>query len=223
MCSNYRPAARQLLQKYQLELPDFDYGEAYPGLTAPVLTNFDRSIWLPAAFGLVPAWAKDATIARRTYNARSETVAEKPSFRHSWKQRQLCIIPAEVIYEPNYQSGKAVRWRIERADGEPFGIAGIWERRLRDDGLPRWSMSMLTINADAHPFMRRFHKPGDEKRSIVIIPDDEWRDWLSATSEAQVRSFLHPFDPDLMTATADPRPARRAKTEADGNPPSEEI
>lgn len=99
---------------------------------------------------------------RSTYNARTETVAEKPSFKHAWRDRQFCIILAEVFFEPNYESGKQVRWRIERADGSPFGIAGIWKQRLRDDELPKWSMSMLTINADEHPLMRRFHKPRDE-------------------------------------------------------------
>lgn len=44
-----------------------------------------------------------------------------------------------------------MRWRIERADKQPFGIAGIWERRLKDEGLSRWSFTMLTLNADAHP------------------------------------------------------------------------
>ena len=208
MCSNYRPASRQSLQIYDLPLPDFIYGEAYPVRMAPVLTNFDPKLWLKAAFGLVPPWAKDPKIMRSTYNARSETVAEKPSFRHAWKNRQLCIIPADAIFEPNYESGKAVRWRIERADSAPFGIAGIWERHMHDDGLPRWSMSMLTINADEHPFMRRFHKPSDEKRSIVVLADEDWNDWLSARTEAQIRSFLQPFAPEAMRGEADPRQTR---------------
>jgi putative SOS response-associated peptidase YedK len=67
-----------------------------------------------------------------------------------------------------------VRWRIERGDGKPMGIAGLWERSLKDDGLPSWSMTMLTINADNDPVFRRFHKPEDEKRSVVILPDDAW-------------------------------------------------
>ena len=59
-----------------------------------------------------------------------------------------------AFYEPNYESGKAVRWRIERADGQPFCLAGIWERRMHDEGPAHWSFSMLTINADEHPLMR---------------------------------------------------------------------
>ena len=207
MCSNYAPSARQQLMGLDIPLPDFSYGEAYPGRIAPVLTSFDPRLWIPACFGLLPAWAKDMKIARSTYNARSETVAEKPSFRHAWKQRQLCIIPADAFFEPCYETGKAVRWRIARADGRLMGIAGIWERRMKDDGLPAWSMSMLTINADGHPIMGRMHKPGDEKRSVVILPDDEWGDWLRAKSEGEVRAMLRPVGADFLLARPDQLPA----------------
>lgn len=130
MCANYRPSSREALLAFPLPPPDFAYGEAYPGSVVPVVTNFAPRMWVPACFGLIPSWAKDAKVARTTYNARSETVGEKPSFRHAWEHGQLCIIPADAIYEPCYESGKAVRWRIERADGRPMGIAGIWERRI---------------------------------------------------------------------------------------------
>lgn len=91
----------------------------------------------------------------------------------------------------------------------PFGIAGIWQRRWREDGLPRWSMMMLTLNADGHPLMWwRFYRPGDEKRAIVIVPEDAWDAWQSARSEVEIRVFLQPFDPACMRAGADPRPVR---------------
>lgn len=205
MCANYRPSSRESLLAFPLPPPDFAYGEAYPGSVVPIVTNFAPRMWVPACFGLIPSWAKDAKVARTTYNARSETVGEKPSFRHAWRHGQLCIIPADAIYEPYYESGKAVRWRIERADGRPMGIAGIWERRIKDDGLPSWSMSMLTINADGHPVMGRFHKPGDEKRSVVILPDDAWGDWLRSRSETEASGMLAMFEPELVRVAADPR------------------
>jgi len=77
-------------------------------------------------FGLVPHWAEDTKIARNTYNASSETVAEKPSFRDAWRKGQHCIIAADAIFEPDWRSGKAVATRIEHAEGEPLGIAGLW-------------------------------------------------------------------------------------------------
>lgn len=62
----------------------------------------------PAMFGMVPHWA-DRKLAHRAYNARSETVASKPSFRSAWKREQFCIIPAANFFEPNYETGNPVR------------------------------------------------------------------------------------------------------------------
>jgi putative SOS response-associated peptidase YedK len=102
------------------------------GYLAPIIRlNHDDPSQLecvPACFGMVPAWA-DMKLTKYTYNARSETVGAKPSFRHAWRKQQLAIIPADAIYEPNYETGKAVRWKIESASDEPLGIAGIWEYR----------------------------------------------------------------------------------------------
>lgn len=204
MCANYSPpAVREMERSWSIIPPVFSFGEAFPGGVAPFLSSLDPRQWLPGCFGLMPHWAKP-DLYRHTYNARSETVAEKPSFRAAWKQQQFCIIPAQSIYEPNYESGKAVRWRISRADGEPFGIAGIWERRMNDEGPARWSFSMLTINADEHPLMRRFHKPGEEKRMIVVIEPQDTAQWLGVRTEAEARAMLQPFDSDAFTSEAAP-------------------
>ena len=77
---------------------------------------------LVGRFGLIPHWSKDDKISRHTYNARAETVMEKPSFRDAWRKAQHCIIPAQAIFEPDWRSGKAIATRIEASDGEPLGI-----------------------------------------------------------------------------------------------------
>ena len=64
MCANYRPSSREVLAALPLPPPDFSYGEAYPGSIVPIVTNFAPREWVPACFGLIPAWAKDAKIAR---------------------------------------------------------------------------------------------------------------------------------------------------------------
>lgn len=68
---------------------------------------------------------------------------------------------------------------------------------------------MLTINADEHPLMHRFHKPGDEKRSVVVLDDDAWQAWLGTDRDEDARQFLQQFDPGQFRAMADPRPASR--------------
>lgn len=153
----------------------------------------------------------DYKISPQTYNTRTETVASKPSFRSAWKRKQFCIIPATNFFEPNYETGKPVRWRIERADGGPVAIAGIWEYRPADQLL---SFSMLTINADGHPLMQRFHKPDDEKRMVMILDPDQYQGWLdgSLVSEADV---YRQYPAELLVAQADPLPPRtRAKPAA---------
>lgn len=212
MCSNYRPPSPEVLRSFSRGLPTFGYdADAYPERVGPFLSNRELGTWWPGTFGLLPHWAEPA-LARRTYNARSESVATKPSFQHAWRVRQLAVVPVQAFFEPCYESGKAIRWRIERADQAPFGLAGIWETRPGPVGADWYSFSMLTINADGHPLMHRFHKAGDEKRSVVVLDDKDWDAWLTAKAEDAVRHFLRPFDADMFRAIADPRPppAKRA-------------
>ena len=159
-------------------------------------------------FGLIPHWAKDTTIARRTYNARSETVAEKPSYRDAWRLGRRCIIPADAFYEPDWRSGRAVPTRISRADGHPMGLAGIWTGWRAPNGIIVRSYSMLTINADEHPLMNQFHKPQDEKRMVVILPEDRYHDWLHVP-HAHAVGFLLQYPADWMIAST----AQRSSSE----------
>jgi putative SOS response-associated peptidase YedK len=217
MCSNYIPASKDSLKShFKVAPPDnFFKPESYPGYLAPIIRidpdDPRHTECVPACFGMVPAWA-DLKLAKHTYNARSETVASKPTFRNAYKKRQFAIIPAEAFYEPNYETGKAVRWKIGHAEEQPLGIAGIWEFRSKGpDDQPLISFSMLTINADEHPLMQRFHKSGDEKRMVVILHPDEYASWLHAPIE-QVPSFLAPFPADDLLAHPDPKPSAKRST-----------
>lgn len=205
MCSNYRPIGHKELSFFDVPPMDDDIskGDVYPGSAAPLIYRPGDSAQRAAVlgtFGLLPVWAKEPAFAKRTYNARSETVAEKPSFRNAWRKRQLCIVPATAFYEPCYETGKAVWWTIQRADGKPMALAGLWECKAWGEGTPSWSFTMLTVNADDHPVMRRFHRPGDEKRTPVVLDGDHIEDWLGAANEAQMSELLHPCDPALLTA-----------------------
>ena len=154
---------------------------------------------LAGVFGLIPAWAKDDKFARRTYNARSETAATLPSFRDAWRKGHKCIIPAEAIYEPDWRSGKARATRIVRSDGGAFGVAGLWSAWKSPAGDWIFSFTMLTINADDHLLMRNFHKPGDEKRMLVILPEASYDDWLTAPV-ARSMAFMRQYPADQLVA-----------------------
>lgn len=163
------------------------------------------------AFGLLPDFAKEIAYGRRTYNARSETVAALPSFRDAWRRRQRCIIPAESIFEPSYETGKAVRWRIFQPGDVPMGIAGLYTAwRDPEDGRQLFSFTMLTVNADGHPLMQRFHRPEDEKRMVVILDPSDYDDWLTCPP-AETARFLRPWMKPLESHAA-PLPPRAPRT-----------
>ncbi len=147
---------------------------------------------VPGQFGLLPHWTKDTRLARSTFNARSETVHEKPSFRDAWRRRQHCIIGVDALFEPDWRSGKAVPTRITRADGEPMGIAGLWASWQSPQGSTVLSFTMLTINAQAHALMRNLHRPEEEKRMVVILPQAAHDDWLDAPAH-RAMALLQPF------------------------------
>lgn len=211
MCSHYDPQTDPARLRTYFGVDDLPLGlksSLWPGYHGPFIRKhkFDdvgddavpfREL-LVGSFGLIPHWSKEVTIARHTYNARSETVHEKPSFKEAWKQSRHCIIPAEAIFEPDWRTGKAVATRITRADGKPMGIAGLWAVWKRPEG-DMHSYTMLTINADDHPFMRQYHKPTEEKRMVVVLNENNYDDWLTA-SAADSRYFLRQFPSDNLVA-----------------------
>ena len=221
MCSHYQGMKdrERFRRQFGADAPD-DLGRAdlWPGYQGSLVRRHphadvgddavpEREALL-GVFGMVPHWSKDMSIAKRTYNARSETVAEKPSFRDAWRRGQHCIIPAEAIFEPDWRSGRAVPARISRADGEPMGIAGLWSIWRAPSGEIVPSYTMLTINADDHPVMNQFHKPGDEKRMVVILPEQSYSDWLTAGPD-HARAFLLQYPADLLhTAPGGPTDRR---------------
>lgn len=213
MCSNYTPTRRDVLPvHFGVEAPASDWkDEAFPGYLAPIIRLADDGSGelesLAACFGMVPHWA-DLKLSRHTYNARSETAASKPPFRHAVAKRQRCIVPAESIFEPCYETGRAVRWRISRDDGAPLAIAGLWEWRPNGgpDDQPLFSFTMLTMNADGHPLMQRFHRPEDEKRMVVLLEEAQYRPWLEAGA-ADMAAFLQAWPASQMKAEPAPRTA----------------
>lgn len=210
MCTNYTPTRNEVWarQRFGVELPNDYPPESFPGYASPLVVQSHQTGRVAcglARFGLIPAWAKDASIARHTYNARSETADSKPSFRSAWRERRFGLVLVDNFFEPNYESGKAVRWKIALASGEPFAIASLWERWTDPvSGEVVVSFSMLTRNADEHPVMKQFHKPGDEKRTPVILASDQFGDWLRSTPDQAMQMMTWEQMPELI-AYASPR------------------
>ena len=234
MCANYTPTRRERLEAQAGTTAPFDWKpESFPGYQAPILRLEDppsademdgrcRELNL-ASFGMIPPWAKDLKIGRGTYNARTETVAKKPSFRNAWKKRQFCVVPMESFFEPLYNGeSKPVRWKIEHADGLPLAAAGLWEWRPHggQEGVGLFSFTILTINADSHPVLNAFHAPHDEKRTIVLLEPHEIGEWLN-TSHDEAHQYIKTLEPEAFKVSAAPlQPRTRKKTTSIEDKPS---
>jgi putative SOS response-associated peptidase YedK len=92
------------------------------------------------------------------------------------------------------------------ADKAPFAVAGLYRSWHDADGSESFSFTQLTINADQHPLMQRFHRPGDEKRSLVIVPRARYDDWLGCANAKQARACLQLYPPESMAAAPEPKP-----------------
>jgi putative SOS response-associated peptidase YedK len=122
-------------------------------------------------WGLIPPWSKDAAIASHTINARCETVAEKPSFRHAIKYNR-CIIPISGFYEWTHSGGKKTPHYIYLSDNSPMGLAGIWEHWKSPGGEELETFSILTTSANSHI------QPLHDRMPVILQPSD-YDLWLS--------------------------------------------
>ena len=182
--------------------------EVFPGYDAPFIraeqgsTAAAREL-VVGQWNLIPWFAKERTLKYPTSNARSEELAAKASDKHPWARGQRCIIPAQSFYEPNWESGKHIPWNFRRAEGGPWGLAGLWN--IWTDpatGEIVESFTMLTLNADHHPLMNRMHRPDpnrtpdmQDKRSVVPIDFEDVATWLHGTqAEAQTLVRLAPVE-----------------------------
>ncbi|WP_114689356.1 SOS response-associated peptidase [Polynucleobacter necessarius] len=178
-----------------------DVFPTYPGTIFLKSHHTGRTAIGLARFGLLPSWAKEETFGRKTYNARVETVAEKPSYKNAWIKRHYALALADAFYAPCYESDKAVRTAIKQANNDPMAIASIWDTWTEPDtGKLIVSFSILTMNADIHPVIKRMNKPADEKRTVIPLRPKLFKAWLNATpEEAEVLLQLNSI-PDLTIA-----------------------
>ena len=188
-----------------------------------------------ARWGLIPAWAKDRTVASRLINARSDGVADKPSFRSAFAKRR-CLIPADGFYEWKTLEGRKQPFHITLAEGGPFAFAGLWES-WNDPQTREVVETCCIITTDAAPNLAAIHH-----RMPVILPPAAYGTWLDpASGRGDLLDLLKPYDaapmafravsvrvnkvanddPDLLTESpgdepAEPQPVRR-ETPAQGS------
>jgi putative SOS response-associated peptidase YedK len=217
MCVNYLPPTReQLLDVWDLDGDeDMWPAEVWQDYLAPIILGGARGRALRVAnYGMVPKRHMPPGVRISTMNARAETVGELPTYRQAWQQGQLCLVPMQAFFEPCYESGRPERWKIGLADGRPFAVAGLWRAWREEDGSMSGAFTQLTINADDHALMKRMHKPGDEKRSLVIVPPEHYDDWLYCRNPEQARAFLAHYPAERMAAEPAPVPQQKQHEQA---------
>ena len=186
MCGRYSLAAdlEDIQQRFELFGSDLACSPRYNiAPTQPVLavTNDEGRQSAYLRWGLIPSWAKSASVGNRLINARAETVAERPSFRTALVRRR-CLVLADGFYEWQRVGSARRPMRIVMASGEPFAFAGLWGSWRDSQGKVVRSCTIITT--EANDLLRSIHDRMPvilprELESFGLDPDVEDRDALS--------------------------------------------
>jgi putative SOS response-associated peptidase YedK len=203
MCGRFtdRYSWRELKELYDLTTPYLTSNFPPRYNIAPTQASFvvrlDKSGRRELAemkWGLVPSWSKDGKMAGATFNAKSETVAEKPAFRSAFKARP-CLVVADGFYEWKKLGPKEKQpYFITRADGKPFAFAGLWESwRAKDAAKDASGLESFTVlTCEPNALCAQVH----DRMPVMLAPVD-WNAWLGTPE--QRKSLLHPFPGNDMT------------------------
>ncbi len=198
MCGRFtlRSPGNLMIEQFELDFPD-DLAPRYniaPTQQALVIRGADRE---PAKlrWGLIPFWSKDLSGGARMINARSETVATKPSFRNAFRKRR-CLVPADGYIEWVKSGTKKQPYWIRMADERPFLMAGLWERwqdKSVADSDPVETFTILTTKSNT--LTREIHD-----RMPVILGPNDYQKWLDTTvvEETELSYMFEPYDSNDM-------------------------
>ena len=204
MCGRFVNKAKkeQIKKEFHIEtrssVPDEKrYNIAPSQIIDVVLNEESKSILTQLKWGLIPHWAKDAEIGNKLINARAETLAEKPSFRDSFKTHR-CIIPASGFYE--WKKGKDGKqpYYFYLKDKDIFGFAGLWsEWTNKESGEVIETCTIITT--EANEVLKPIHE-----RMPVILKSESYDEWLDAKEKntEKLQKFLVPYPAKEMESHA---------------------
>jgi putative SOS response-associated peptidase YedK len=158
-----------------------------------LIVNIEKERQLmPARWGFLPSWAKDPSMGNRMINARSETVATKPAFRHAFRS-QRCLVIADGFYEWQAREGKKYPVYIRLKPAQSFGFAGLHNIWQAPDGSEIPTCTIITT--EANDLIRPVHD-----RMPVILPREKEDLWLDPLLEdrTEALSLLRPYLPEAM-------------------------
>ena len=198
MCNLFTPAKPTSLERYVEippgEDPDAQIKDVGPFTMSAFITprGLEHGQW-----GMIPRTSKTRRPITAdgkpmsTNNARHETMTKSWTFGPSWRDGKRCIVPVDRWIEPFWGTGKNIWWAIWRADGAVAGIAGLYSYWTDPDtGEVVPNFTMITQPAEDHPLLSQMHRPGKEKRSLVLLEQASWDTWLNGT-QAQAAALIH--------------------------------
>ena len=128
-------------------------------------------------WGLIPYWAKEASIGNRMINARAESAAEKPAYRWSFKKKR-CLIPADGFYEWKKEGKAKQPFLIRRADRKPFAFAGLWSSWKDPEQGGEILETFTILTTSPNDLLRPLHD-----RMPVIVDRENFGLWLDPRME----------------------------------------
>ncbi len=141
-------------------------------------------------WGLIPAWSKEGKAEFATFNARAESVREKPTYRQAFQQRR-CIVPADGFYEWTGPKGVKIPHLFERNDGAPLALAGLHETWRSKDGKEQVNSFTIVVTA-ANRWMSFYHE-----RMPVILEQGDFDRWLTGTPD-EAASLMRAAGDDVL-------------------------
>lgn len=152
-------------------------------------------------WGLIPFWVKDRASAEsiqvKTFNARAESITEKPSFRTSIKSKR-CLVISNGFFEWQQRGTLKIPYYVYLKNQEPFAFAGIYDN-WTDPATGETIFTFSIITTRANPLMDIIHNT--KKRMPVILHPDIEKEWLDKnTDQQQILDYLNPYDEKLMKA-----------------------
>ena len=157
-------------------------------------SNYTKDI-APLKWGLIPFWSKDPSFGNKMINSRSETIAQKPAFRNSFKNRR-CLIPTDGFYEwQKLKEGGKQPYFIHKVDNKPFAFAGIWDKWKSPEGKEIESCSILTTNAN------KVVKPIHDRMPVIVEPK-KFDLWLNPSIQEaeELTPLLKPYHDSKLEA-----------------------
>lgn len=189
--------SRRIDMPYQPELP-LGQTSAFARPAWPVVTSRDPQHINVLRWGLLPRFVRTEEEAKEflkkapTFNAISEEVATKRTFKHAFESGQRCLIPVTSFYEWRHEGRKKIPYRIGVKGGDVFCLGGLWEQHQGAD-----TYTVLTTRAN--PLMAHIHN--SKQRMPVIIPEARWDAWLSPhLSPVEVRQLCEPYPEEALDA-----------------------